>query len=78
LPVATDPVKATPSIRESETSEAPTSPPPATRFTTPGGRSEKHEASISVDTGVSSDGFATTAFPAASAGASFQASSRSG
>ncbi len=78
LPVATDPVKATPSIRSSETSEAPTSPAPATRLTTPGGRSEKHEASISVETGVSSDGFATTALPAASAGASFHESSSSG
>ena len=72
FPVATEPVKATPSIRSSSTSAAPTSPAPATMFTTPGGSSAKQEASMRVETGVSSDGFATTVLPAASAGASFQ------
>ncbi len=78
LPVATEPVNATPSMRGSSTSAAPTSPAPATRLTAPGGRSAKHSASIRVETGVSSDGLATTALPAASAGASFQPSSSSG
>ena len=78
LPVSTEPVKATPATRASSTSASPTSPAPATTLTTPGGRWSKQSASISVDSGVSSDGFATTVLPAASAGASFQASSSSG
>ena len=78
LPVSTDPVNATPAMRSSSTSAEPTSPAPATRFTTPGGRCAKHSASISVDIGVSSDGFATTVFPAAMAGATFHASRSSG
>ena len=78
LPVATDPVNATPSMRASPTRAAPTSPAPATTLSTPGGRSAKQVASIRVDSGVSSDGLATTVFPAASAGASFHESSSSG
>ena len=78
LPVSTDPVKATPAMRSSLTIAEPTSPAPTTMFTTPGGRCSKHPASMSVDSGVSSDGFATTVLPAAIAGASFQASSSSG
>ena len=78
FPVSTDPVKATPAIRSSSTTAAPMSPPPATMFTTPGGRCSKQEASISVESGVSSDGFATTLFPAAMAGATFHESSSSG
>ena len=78
LPVSTDPVKATPAMRSSFTIAEPTSPAPATMFTTPGGRWSKQGASMSVESGVSSDGFATTVFPAAIAGASFQASSSSG
>ena len=38
LPVATEPVKATPSTRGSDAIAAPTSGPPATMLTTPGGR----------------------------------------
>ena len=78
LPVATDPVKATPATRGSRTIASPTSPAPATTLKAPGGRWSKHVASIRVDSGVSSDGLATTEFPAASAGASFQASRSSG
>jgi hypothetical protein len=78
FPVSTEPVKATPPMRSSSTRAEPTSPAPATTFTTPGGRCEKQSASISVEIGVSSDGFATTVFPAAIAGATFQASSSSG
>ena len=78
LPVSTEPVKATPSMRGSAVIAAPTSPPPATRLTTPAGRWSKHGASIRVESGVSSEGLQTTALPAASAGASFQASSSSG
>jgi hypothetical protein len=78
FPVSTDPVKATPAIRGSSTSAEPTSPAPASRLTTPGGRWSKQSASISVDSGVSSDGFATTVLPAAMAGATFHESSRSG
>jgi hypothetical protein len=78
LPVSTEPVKATPSMPWCSVSAAPTSPAPATMLTTPGGRCSKHSASIKVESGVSSDGFATTVFPAAIAGATFQESSRSG
>ena len=78
LPVSTEPVKATQSTRSSRTIASPTSPAPASRFTTPAGRCSKHGASISVESGVSSDGLQTVVLPAASAGASFQASSSSG
>ncbi len=78
LPVSTEPVNATQSIRSSSTIRAPTSPPPGTRLTTPGGSGSKHSASASVESGVSSDGLQTVALPAARAGASFQASSSSG
>jgi hypothetical protein len=78
LPVSTEPVKATPSTRGSAVIAAPTSPAPATRLTTPAGRWSRHGASISVETGVISEGLQTVALPAARAGASFQASSSSG
>ena len=41
LPVSTEPVKATQSTRSSRTIASPTSPAPASRFTTPGGRWSK-------------------------------------
>ena len=63
LPVATEPVNATPSTRGSRTIASPTSPAPATALNAPGGRCSKHEASISVESGVSSDGLATTVLP---------------
>ena len=78
LPVSTEPVKATPSMRGSAVIAAPTSPAPATRLTTPAGRCSTHGASIRVESGVTSEGLQTVALPAASAGASFQASSSSG
>ena len=78
LPVSTEPVKATHSIRSSATSAAPTSPAPATTLTTPAGRWSKQSASARVESGVSSEGLQTVALPAASAGASFHASSSSG
>ena len=78
LPVSTDPVNAMQSTRSSRTIASPTSPAPASRFTTPAGRWSNTGASISVDSGVSSEGLQTVALPAASAGASFHASSSSG
>ena len=78
LPVSTEPVNATQSTRSSDTIASPTSPAPASSATAPGGSGSRQSASISVDTGVSSDGLHTTGLPAASAGASFHASSSSG
>ena len=78
LPVSTEPVKATPSTRSSATIRAPTSPPPASRLTAPGGKSSNSGASIRVESGVSSDGLQTAVLPAASTGASFHASSSRG
>jgi hypothetical protein len=78
LPVSTLPVNATQAIRSSATRLAPTSPGPAIRLTTPDGRCSKQPASASVDSGVSSEGLHTVAFPAASAGASFHANRSSG
>ena len=68
LPVSTEPVKAMQSTRSSRTIASPTSPAPATRFTTPAGRCSKHGASMSVESGVSSEGLQTVVLPAASAG----------
>ena len=78
LPVGIEPVKATQPTPSSPTIRAPTSPPPASRLTTPGGRCSKQGASARVESGVSSDGLQTVVLPAASAGASFQAKSSSG
>lgn len=78
FPVSTEPVKAMQSTRGSVTIASPTSLAPATRFTTPGGMCSNAAAIISVESGVSSDGFPTTVLPAASAGASFHASRSSG
>ncbi len=77
-PVSTEPVNATQSTRASSTMRAPTSPAPGTMLTTPGGSTSKQSASASVESGVSSEGLHTHVLPAASAGASFQASSSSG
>ena len=78
-PVAWLPVKATTSTWRWATSAAPASgPKPVTVLTTPAGRSSKHFMRRSVESGVYSDGLATTVLPAARAGASFQASSSSG
>ena len=78
VPVATLPVNAMQSTRSSSTSRAPTSPPPASSATSPAGRWSRQGASASVDSGVSSDGLQSAALPAASTGASFQASRSSG
>ena len=51
LPVSTEPVKATHSIRSSATIAAPTSPAPATTLTTPAGRWSKQEAAARVESG---------------------------
>ncbi len=68
--VSTDPVKATPATRGSRTSAAPTvSPVPATTRSASSGTpaSWKSAATRAATRGVCSAGFATTAFPAASA-----------
>ncbi len=55
------------------TSARPVSASPQTTLSTPGGRNAPAiSASISVDTGVVSEGFSTTVLPAARAGAIFQ------
>ena len=56
------------------------SPAPVMMFTTPGGRSASAmiSASTRIDNGVVSAGLITTVFPAASAGAIFQAAISSG
>jgi hypothetical protein len=77
-PVATEPVNATMSVPRWVTSASPASAPPASRFTTPPGKPANASASRSVDSGVSGDGLTTAVLPAASAGASFQASRSSG
>ena len=68
LPVATEPVNITQST--SSTSAAPVSPRPVATWKTPSGI--PHSASISAISsevsGVTSEGFSTTALPAASAG----------
>ena len=80
-PVASEPVKATLATFGCSTSGVPTSAPkPVTTLTTPGG---KPACSISfmnssAEAEVYSDGLTTTVLPAASAGASFHASSSNG
>src|SRR5262249_439695 len=89
LPVATEPVQATQSTPGGEAmaaeggaggegTAARTRRAPASRLTTPAGRCSKTEASARVESGVSSEGLQTTLLPAASAGATFQASSSNG
>ena len=61
MPVATEPVKAMQSTRSSAQRAAPTSPAPASRLTTPAGRCvEAAGAASRVESGVSSEGLATT------------------
>ncbi len=68
LPVAAEPVNIT--MSTSSTSAAPVSPRPVATWKVPSGR--PHSASISAISsevrGVTSDGFSTTALPAARAG----------
>jgi hypothetical protein len=80
-PTALDPVKETLRIRGSATSRSPISSPcPVTTLSTPAGRpaSTKHAASASAVSGVVSAGLRTTAFPAATAGATLCMTSRPG
>ncbi len=79
LPTSVEPVNAILSTSDF-TSAAPARPSPVMMFTTPGGSSAWRSTSQkrSADSGVVSAGFSTTVFPAASAGAIFQASIRSG
>ena len=72
LPVAVCPVNATFRTPGCRTSAAPTSGPPITTFTTPGGNPASSTSCInrSVDRGASSDGLITIVQPAASAGPS--------
>ena len=80
-PVASPPVKAILATRGCSTSVGPTSPPkPVTVLTTPAGKpaSANSLANSSVEAEVNSLGLMTTVHPAASAGASFHASSSSG
>ncbi len=73
MPARTEPVMATICGRGCETSAAPVSRSPVTTLSTPGGRnSAASSPSISVDTGVVSDGLITMVLPAASAGPIFQ------
>ena len=73
-------MKATLSMPGWLTSAAPMSPAPVMMLTTPGGRSASAmiSASTRIDNGVVSAGLITTVFPAASAGAIFQAAISSG
>ncbi len=58
---------------------SPVPAPPHTTFSTPGGSTSPTNSAIrTVDAGVSSDGFRTTVFPAATAGAHFQTAIISG
>ena len=79
-PTSVEPVKAILSTSGCTTSAAPVLPSPVTMFTTPGGKptSLHSSANASAVSGVNSAGFSTTVFPAASAGAIFHATMRSG
>ena len=74
LPVATDPVKVTTGTSGCFTIGSPADwPKPVITLITPLGRTDSttlHQCNI--DSGVISDGFITTVFPAARAGANFQ------
>ena len=80
LPTSVEPVKAILSTPGCLTRAAPARPSPVTMLTTPGGSSAWRQMSAkkSAVSGVVSAGFSTTVFPAASAGAIFQASISSG
>ena len=73
-------MNATLSTSGCETSAAPVDPSPVTMLTTPAGNSAWRRTSqnSSAVSGVVSAGLSTTVFPAASAGATFQASISSG
>ncbi len=73
-PAREEPVMDTIATPGCSTRAAPTSAPPVTTLSTPGGRpaSTAISASRRVDEGVSGAGLSTTVLPAASAGPSFQ------
>ena len=78
FPVSTEPVNATHSIRSSATIARADLAGAGHDVDDPGGRWSKHPAAARVESGVSSEGLETVVLPAASAGASFHASSSSG
>ena len=79
LPTRVEPVNAIMSTWGWRTSASPASSPvPVTIPITPGGRASNAVASRSVESGVWSAGLTITVLPAASAGATFHAMSRSG
>ena len=80
LPTSVEPVNATLFISGWLTKAAPVIPSPVTIFTTPSGSPAcwQTSANKSAVSGVVSAGFNTTVFPAASAGAIFQASINNG
>jgi hypothetical protein len=80
LPTSVEPVKAILSTSGCWTSSAPALPSPVTMLTTPAGSSAWRSTSAkrSAVRGVDSAGLSTTVLPAASAGAIFQESMRSG
>ena len=79
-PTSVEPVNAILSTSACATSSPPVRPSPVTTFSTPGGSPARCAISArhSAVSGVNSAGLSTTVFPAASAGAIFQASIRSG
>ena len=79
-PTSVEPVKATLSTSSWPHSAAPVVPSPWTMLTTPAGRpTSRHTSAKAIaESGVSSAGFSTTVLPAASAGAIFQESIKSG
>ena len=79
LPVATEPVKLIFRGTGCEVIQPPSSSPPLTTLSTPGGSTSRRTSpSRSVASGVNGDGLSTTVLPASSAGAIFQAASDSG
>ena len=79
MPARTEPVIETICGVGCATSARPVSRSPVTTLNTPGGRnSAAISASMTVVTGVVSDGLSTTVLPAASAGANFQTAIISG
>src|SRR5690606_9626538 len=79
-PVASEPVNVTWSTPGWATSHSPASRAPPIVLNTPGGKPARANSSANfiTDTGACSEGLTTIVQPAASAGASFQVSSRSG
>ena len=79
-PTSVEPVNAILSTSGWDTSSLPVSPSPVTTLSTPAGNpaSLAISAKSSAVSGVNSAGFKTTVFPAASAGATFHATIRSG